>query len=121
MTHRDLSGACGVAWIGLSSMSACVVVTLDGKVHDPDQPLLCADDLAAVPRNQDEAAHPRVLFHGPPQACLRLLGQAVHLVEDHGLRRGTGVSEASGWVLRSLGVVDKLRRLLRPSPSILSP
>ncbi len=29
-------------------MSACVVVTLDGKVHDPDQPLLCADDLAAV-------------------------------------------------------------------------
>ncbi len=29
-------------------MSDRVVVTLDGKVHDPDQPLLCADDLAAV-------------------------------------------------------------------------
>lgn len=29
-------------------MSERVVVTLDGKVHDPDQPLLCADDLAAV-------------------------------------------------------------------------
>ncbi|WP_072806791.1 aminodeoxychorismate lyase [Rhodococcoides yunnanense] len=29
-------------------MSERVVVTLDGQVHDPDTPLLCADDLAAV-------------------------------------------------------------------------
>ncbi|MDJ0360212.1 aminodeoxychorismate lyase [Rhodococcus sp. H29-C3] len=29
-------------------MSDRVVVTLDGQVHDADQPLLCADDLAAV-------------------------------------------------------------------------
>lgn len=29
-------------------MSERVVVTLDGQVHDPDQPLLYADDLAAV-------------------------------------------------------------------------
>ncbi|MGA9872255.1 MAG: aminodeoxychorismate lyase [Rhodococcus sp. (in: high G+C Gram-positive bacteria)] len=29
-------------------MSGRVLVTLDGRFHDPDQPLLCADDLAAV-------------------------------------------------------------------------
>ncbi len=41
--------------------------------------------LGHVGAGEDEAAGGRVLLHGAPQAVLRLLGQAVHLVQDQHL------------------------------------